>query len=518
LAFTAQGELHHAHLERGVTLHSEEVTEGQNGQAKGGQSESLRVRRDWRSPVADIDFRNAGRGQPELAGMHGTGGVVVTGESQLGTGPVAPSRMAADEIMGEFGAHQALTSMTGTGHASMEQTSAAGTRQQTCGDRIEAHFLSGPAGGAKAPLKAGRSNAGRPDVAAQIESATVDGNVVLVREPAAKPGEQAPAALRATAGKAVYEGADEWLHLTVSPRVEDGGLQLTADKVDVSEASGDAFAHGNVKATWLDTGASRASRQARPGVKSADGAAVPGSVALGGQGPAHVIAAEAQLHQATGEATFTGKARLWQQENSVAAPVIVLDRSRRTLVARSTNAAEPVKVVFLSAAGMGDRVAAGKGSGAKDSGNRAPSVIRVRGADLKYSDAERKALMHGGSGGSVVAENGTATTVSNDVELVLLPPGNHAGNDGAAGQVDRMTASGHVAVSSQGRKGTGERLAYSSETDQYVLTGTAAVPPKMTDPARGVVTGESLIFNSRDDSVSVEGGGRKTTTETRAPQ
>ena len=42
-----------------------------------------------------------------------------------------------------------------------------------------------------------------------------------------------------------------------------------------------------------------------------------------------------------------------------------------------------------------------------------------------------------------------------------------------------------------------------------MLTGTAAVPPRMTDPARGKVTGEALIFNSRDDSVSVEGGGRK---------
>jgi hypothetical protein len=40
----------------------------------------------------------------------------------------------------------------------------------------------------------------------------------------------------------------------------------------------------------------------------------------------------------------------------------------------------------------------------------------------------------------------------------------------------------------------------------------------MTEAARGTVTGESLIFNSRDDSVSIEGGGRKTLTETIAPK
>jgi hypothetical protein len=40
----------------------------------------------------------------------------------------------------------------------------------------------------------------------------------------------------------------------------------------------------------------------------------------------------------------------------------------------------------------------------------------------------------------------------------------------------------------------------------------------MTDPARGTVTGSSLIFNSRDDSVNVEGDGRQTSTETTMPK
>ncbi len=51
-----------------------------------------------------------------------------------------------------------------------------------------------------------------------------------------------------------------------------------------------------------------------------------------------------------------------------------------------------------------------------------------------------------------------------------------------------------------------------------MLTGTAAAPPQMTDPERGTVTGEALIFHSRDDSVSIEGGGRETETETTAPE
>ena len=81
-----------------------------------------------------------------------------------------------------------------------------------------------------------------------------------------------------------------------------------------------------------------------------------------------------------------------------------------------------------------------------------------------------------------------------------------------------MTAIGNVALLSQGRRGTGEQLAYSSHTGDYVMTGTPSSPPRMTDPERGVVTGQALIFHTRDDSVSIEGGNQQTMTQTTAPR
>jgi lipopolysaccharide export system protein LptA len=508
LEFTVQGALRHAHLERGVDIASEEQSQSGSG--------PLRERRTWKSPVADLDFRDAGKGKLELNTIHGTQGVVVTGESQHGNGPVLPSKLAADDLTGQFGLGSALTAMIGLGHARMEETAASGTRQTTQGDRLEAHFSSGSAARPAArPAAAGKHGTGaRPGSATQIQSATIDGHVVLTQEPAAKPGGQA-SAMRATSGRAVYEEAGEWLHLTLSPRVEDGGLQLTADKIDVSQGSGDAFARGNVKASWVQTGTALNGSSKNGG--GGDKADKRGSPTLGGQGPAHAVAAEAQLHQMTGEATFRGQARLWQDANSVAAPVIVLDRMKQTLVAKCTSQADPVRVVMVSAAGpgKGQEKNAARDPAAKQA---VPTVIRMRGGDLKYSDAERKAVMWGGAVGRVVAETGTATVNSNEVELILLPPGNHAGKDGEQAQVDRMTARGNVSISSQGRRGTGEQLVYAGESGEYVLTGTASVPPRLTDPARGTVTGEALIFRSRDDSVSIEAGGRKTMTETTAPK
>ena len=182
-------------------------------------------------------------------------------ESQRGNGAVVPSEAAADEVTGEFGAGSALKSMLGVGHASMEETSAAGTHQTSSGDRIEAEFAQPGAskGASKSPA------AGSSGEAGQIQSAVLDGHVLASSRPAPKPGAEAPAELRAWAGKAVYEGAGEWLHLTIAPRIEDGGLQMTADKIDVSHETGDAFAHGNVKATWLNDGKSKPNGQGTPG-------------------------------------------------------------------------------------------------------------------------------------------------------------------------------------------------------------------------------------------------------------
>jgi lipopolysaccharide export system protein LptA len=488
LVFAGQGMLRSAHLERGVQIVSDEDAPAANG--------TLHAHRTWTSPVVDVAFKSTGKSRVEPSSMHGTGGVTITASSQHGNGPVIPEKMTADDVTGVFGPNGMLTMMTGRGHTAIAETTATGTQQTTSGDVLVAHL--GAAEGTKASEK-NLTGGGM-----QIDSATVDGNVVLTQQPAAKGG-IAASTLRATAGHADYDGEGEWLHLTKSPRVSDGALEMSADRLNVSQGSGDAFAQGNVKATWMgkadEGGAAKSARAARGGGGGAE---------FGAQGPTHAVAQEAEL-QRSGIATFKGNARLWQQGNSVTAPVIVLDRAKQTLAAQTTSAKSPVEVVLVSATG-----AVPARPGAQKQGGS--SVSRIHGGDLKYSSAERKAVMRSGSAGKVTATTADATTTSNEVELLLLPPGNHAGKDGAAAQVDRMTSTGNVEIYSGVRHGTGEKLVYSGDSGDYVLTGTAAEQPKLTDPVRGTVTGPALIFNSRDDSVRVDGDGRRTTTVTTAPK
>lgn len=535
LNFGAKGELKSAHLERGVEMRSDETAE--EGLGPGAGSGALRLSRLWRSPVADITFRGstaagpreAQKEQLEVESMRGSGGVTITSETRRGNAVSTPTTLTADEVTGLFGAGSVLRTVNGAGHAKIDETTATGTRQTATGDRLEAEFAQDRAQETRGSRERVARTVGKGVLqqksfdfvpgsgsgASGLLSAELDGNVVLFEQPAAKPGAQQPPLLRATAGKAVYEGKGEWLHLTMSPRVNDGALELTANRVEMSRQSGDAWARGDVKATW--------SNSSPPG-EAPTGAAPQGSVALGGKGPAHVVAAEAQLDQSTGEATFRGHARLWQETNFVSGPVIILDQHLQTLTARSSDPAEPVQVVMLSAGTPGaDKSAAQNPGAAKDASRSSPatSVIRVRGGDLRYSDAERSALMRGGALGAVIAETGTGTSSSDAVELRLMPVANgstQAQSGGAMSQVDRMKATGHVVLTIEGRRGTGEQLVYTGATGEYVLTGSAGAPPRLTDPERGTVTGEALIFDSRDDRVRIEGGGRETETETTAPE
>jgi lipopolysaccharide export system protein LptA len=476
--FTPGGELRVMQMQQGVELASKET----GRTSVKGRMVLARMTRTWRSPWAEVEFRDAGQGRVEPASMRGAGGVVVTATDRRGDAAPVQSKLAADAITGTFGPSSVLIAMTGTGHASMEQTTADGVHETAAGDRLEAHFAQAAVAGAK------------PGEAAQVQSALLDGHVTLVEQPAPKRGAQPQPQMRATAEHAAYEGTGERLHLTGSPRVVDGGLEMTAERIDVTQATGDAFAHGDVKATWLNA-------------NTAPGQQV--GMTLDGQGPAHVVASEAELHQASGEAIFTGDARLWQQANSVRAPRIVIDRRKQTLTAQTRNRADPVRAVLVRP----DKAGGPRGDGASRPG--APAVIRVRGGDLWYSDAERKAFIQGGVLGTVTVETAAATTVSENVELDLAPA---APRGPGRAQVERMLATGHVVVSSQGRRGTGEQLVYTDADGNFVLTGTTAAPPQLTDPQRGTVIGRALIFHSGDDSVSIEGGPEGTRTVTTAPK
>ncbi len=245
-------------------------------------------------------------------------------------------------------------------------------------------------------------------------------------------------------------------------------------------------------------------------------------MAFAGTGPVHVVADHAHLDHATDLTTFYGKAReqarLWQGSDSVAAPVLELSRAHATLAAHGLGGdAEAVNAVFTSSTAR----PGGQGHASCRSGSA-----------LRHPSAEPHPLLRGGGAQSCLQRRCRRADLlwAFAIELhgCLLHRGGRAERPWAAvtqppaktpdlqsSQVSQIVARGGVQLQQPGRKGTGEELTYTAQDGKFVLTGTSTVPPRLTDQVRGTVTGASLIFNDRDDSVIVSGGPSKAVTQTR---
>jgi lipopolysaccharide export system protein LptA len=201
--------------------------------------------------------------------------------------------------------------------------------------------------------------------------------------------------------------------------------------------------------------------------------------------------------------TASRPARMWQDTDSLLAPVIAIDRSKGLLKAwgEETGTEPEVEVNFAGGSSRSKRPAE-------------PSEVHSR--TLVYSDGERLADFQG----DVRAAQGDAAIHAEEARVYLKPKASaeepeaksSAGKRGS--QLDRLVATGHVVFTEPGRRGNGEKLVYTADDEKYVLTGTPAAPPRLWDRNQGTTTGDALIFSSQTDKVQVMGGKSSVVTET----
>ncbi|MBI2679211.1 MAG: LPS export ABC transporter periplasmic protein LptC [Candidatus Koribacter versatilis] len=284
----------------------------------------------------------------------------------------------------------------------------------------------------------------------------------------------------ATAQKARYNVADSTIAASGSPRVTDTNLELTANTVRLNRVTGDMAAEGEVKTTYQQT-------NAQPGAmfSSAD--------------PLHATA-PAMSAKKSGQARYSGGARLWQGANIVQAPTIDFDREKRTLLAQG-GATQPVSTVFVQA---------------DKTGRMTPVNVTAR--KLTYSDQTRQAKFEGG----VVMRGADATITAEHAEVFLkarpvaagLQPA--VGAEGQASQLERIVAEGGIEIRQATRRAVGTKLVYTAADGRFVLTGSEGRSPSIFDAEQGTITGDSLTFYSRDDKVVVGSGeSSRTVTQTR---
>ena len=514
MLFGPQSTIRHAQLRTAVSVVDEEKLP-QLDSAKTKQNAAQSLTRQVQASQVDIDFAQGPDRRPEAQQILAAGGGRVNVHTIYAKTPPEDMTIEGDQLFATLVDGEVLSSLRGTGHTSLVTVSPAGVTQSSKGDNLLLTFA--PHSHQKTPVEAAKGK--KPNAtqsADQLQSAVQLGNVTLVQQAAATPGGQTPAPTTATAQRAAYDAATQIVQLTGSPRIQEETGELSATLLDMERATGNATATGDVKATY---------RQAK------------GKQDLGfaGTGPVHVVADHAHLDHATDVTTFYGKAgeqaRLWQGSDSVSAPVLELSRAHGTLSAHGQGSVPAVNAVFTSSrtnpqASPQNNSQPNSKPNAKTQAPSAPSVVRLQSRTLLYVENDHKAVFSGGVVAQTISgilhssfmdvyfSQGPSPARTPDQQGSQKPPG--VPLPGAPSQsVSKIVARGTVQLEQPGRKGTGEELTYTAADGKFVLTGTSAVPPRLSDQARGVVTGNALIFNDRDDSVVVSGGTSNAVTQTR---
>jgi lipopolysaccharide export system protein LptA len=485
LSFGPQSTVRHAQLRDAVSLVDEEKLDEEKLDGEKlpqvnptKQNQPVTTTRQMGAAKVDIDFV-PGPGSPMAERILAVGSARLNVHEIYTKTPPQDTTVQGDQLFATLTDGEVLSSLRGTGHTSLAVVSPGGDKQTSTGDNLLLTFAPPTA----PQRKAAKAKTPPPQPGAQLQSAVQLGNVTLVQEPAAKPGAQTPPATTATADRASYDAATQVVQLTGNPRMRQAGGDLTALSMEVDRATGNANATGGVKATYRQASGQQ-------------------NMTFTGTGPVHVVADHAHLDHQADLTTFYGtpqsQARMFQGSDSVSAPVLELSQSRATLAAHGPPGdATAVNAVFTSSS-----------TNAKSP----PSVVRVQSRTLLYADNDQKAVFSG----NVVAQTATGLLHSSFMDVYFSPASGvpEPGKTPQSSQLSKIVARGAVQLQQPARKGSGEELEYTAQDGKFVLTGTAAAPPHLTDQVRGTVTGNALIFNDRDDSVMVSGGPSKAVTQT----
>ena len=510
LLFGPQSTVKHAQLRDAVSVVDEEKLRPlTSASSKSKQNPPESTTRQVGATKIDIDFASGPDRRPMAEHILAVGSARLNVHAIYAKTPPEDTTVTGDQLFATLLDGEVLSSLRGTGHTSLVDVSTSGVKQTSTGDNLLLTFAPPHFPPAKPEAKVGKGKAEppAPQPPAQLQSAVQVGNVTVTQETPAKPsdattqpGGGAPVVTTAIAQRAAYDAVTQVMQLSGEPRVRDTNGELSAAFVEMERATGNANATGGVKATYRQS-----SGQQQP---------------FTGAGPIHVVADHAHLDHSTDLTTFYGKsaeqARLWQGSDSVSAPVLELSRVKATLAAHGPGGdAAAVNAVFTSTP------SSAKGPAPTPPKTSQPAVVRLQSRTLFYADAEHKAVFSGG----VVAQTSSGVLHSNFMDVYFSPAPAQTAHGPVAptgktpeqqgSQVSKIVARGAVELQQPGRKGMGEDLTYTAEDGKFVLTGTSATPPRLTDQVRGMVTGAALIFNDRDDSVMVSSGASKAVTQTR---
>jgi lipopolysaccharide export system protein LptA len=298
--------------------------------------------------------------------------------------------------------------------------------------------------------------------------------------------------------RAIYRVAEDTFHLAPSndpgppPSVNDGRVLVRARTITFGIASKTLRAETDVRSSIQPSKPARASPGAAAAGKPATGGK-PGTPVAGrttasaGEGgrlpsmlkqdePVNVTSNRLDYDGGAGKATYTGNAKLFQDNTYISGDTIIVDDKTANLIARGNVRS----VMFFEE---------------EDSTTKKTRLVQTTatGDTLVYDDAKRLATYTSGPSAKahVVGTQGDVT--ADTIQLFLKEGGN---------ELERAEADGNVVVTEGFRTATGTHLTYTPENETYVMPGTPVQIEERASPTDCKIT-EGSVLNFRRTSVDV---------------
>jgi LPS export ABC transporter protein LptC len=261
-----------------------------------------------------------------------------------------------------------------------------------------------------------------------------------------------------------YTASDETVRLRGGdPTVWDSRARTQAIEIDSNTATDISSARGKVRTTYYSQEQTNGAAPFRK-VKS----------------PVYLLGDRAEVNHDTGVATYSGNARMWQDDNFVRGDTITLFREQKRMEARGH-----VQSALYQA---------------KQKNGNSTTVVPVFATAefMRYSDPDR--LLHYET--SVDIKQGTDRMTSEVADVYLQKDGN---------EVERTVAQRNVVLTQPNKRGTGDWCQYTTADEVAILKGN---PAHVEDAEQGTTEGNRVTIYRRenravaDDTRGAESPGR----------
>jgi LPS export ABC transporter protein LptC len=256
----------------------------------------------------------------------------------------------------------------------------------------------------------------------------------------------------AQADRAGITRATNEIVLDGNAMVTDAASSTSAAHIEISQLTGEVHANGSVVSSYS-------------GARSEQ----PTSF---GTGTVHISADRFDASSTAGRETYSGHARLWQDDAVLDADTIELWRDQKKLEAQGD-----VRGVLPEVSGEARK-------------NTTPALWQVRAPKMEYWSNAGKLELTGG----VQAKSQKGAITAQALEFLL------ASDAQKQQHLQRAVAEGNVRIEANGRLGTAERGEYTAEQGKFTLSGGQ---PTLADALGNTTTGRELTFFLANDTILV---------------